>query len=304
MCEGSATPAFTNATPGGTWSITNGTGTASIDANGVVTGLTAGTVTVVYTVNDGTCSNSATAPLTVNPLLTPAVAITGVTSVCSGVNATYTATASNTDAATVAYDFKVDGISQQNSASNSFSWGGGGVITCEITLSGGTGCFTTTTATSNSITQTVNPRPTGSNTIVAAICTPATLSIGLQALITNSVASNFVWVAASNANVTGESTTNQTTATINNTLTNATASQQTVVYTVTPTSTTGSCAGSSFTVSVPVNPQPQGSLSGNTVCEGAARSAHLYSDQWNRAVYGSLQSWKHYSKQCNQWCCI
>lgn len=55
VCTGVNTPAFTNATAGGTWSITNGTGSATISAGGVVTGSTAGTVTVVYTLPT-TCS--------------------------------------------------------------------------------------------------------------------------------------------------------------------------------------------------------------------------------------------------------
>ena len=84
VCVNQQTPAFTNATAGGTWSITNGTGTASIDAGGVVTGLTAGTVTVVYTYSDGSCSNTATAPLTViaAPPLAPTITA-GTTTVCS-----------------------------------------------------------------------------------------------------------------------------------------------------------------------------------------------------------------------------
>lgn len=38
MCTGSVSPAFTNAV-GGTWSISNGTGSATITAGGVVTGV-------------------------------------------------------------------------------------------------------------------------------------------------------------------------------------------------------------------------------------------------------------------------
>ncbi len=70
VCVNAETPAFTNATAGGTWSIVAGTGTASITAGGVVTGLTAGTVTVTYTTAaDGNgCINSTTASLTVNAI--------------------------------------------------------------------------------------------------------------------------------------------------------------------------------------------------------------------------------------------
>ncbi|TDO98369.1 T9SS sorting signal type C domain-containing protein, partial [Flavobacterium sp. 245] len=65
-CVGSLTPAFTNTTPGGTWSIVDGTGSATVNA-GVVTGVTAGNVTVVYAVTSGSCSSTATIPLIINP---------------------------------------------------------------------------------------------------------------------------------------------------------------------------------------------------------------------------------------------
>ncbi len=60
------------------------TGTASITVGGVVTGLTAGTVTVAYTINNGTCSNTATQLLTVNPLPVIAAIGDGASSVCIG----------------------------------------------------------------------------------------------------------------------------------------------------------------------------------------------------------------------------
>lgn len=78
VCVGSNTPAFTNATGGGTWSIIPGTGNATITAGGVVTGTSAGTVTVRYTVN-GCIANSA---LTVNPI--PAAIAGGAATVCVG----------------------------------------------------------------------------------------------------------------------------------------------------------------------------------------------------------------------------
>jgi len=79
VCTGATTPAFTNATAGGTWSVTNGTGTATINAGGVLTGVTAGTVTVNYTI--GTCP-PATYNVTVNQ--TPAAIGGGAATVCIG----------------------------------------------------------------------------------------------------------------------------------------------------------------------------------------------------------------------------
>jgi len=68
VCTGATTPAFTNATGGGTWSIINGTGSATISGGGIVTGVTTGTATVVYTLPTG-CSIST--PITV--ITTPTI---------------------------------------------------------------------------------------------------------------------------------------------------------------------------------------------------------------------------------------
>ncbi|MES2862593.1 MAG: GEVED domain-containing protein [Bacteroidota bacterium] len=79
VCTGANTPAFTNAVSGGTWSIIAGTGTASVSVGGVVTGLTAGTVTVRYTI--GTCA-PANIALTVSQ--TPGAIGGGAAIVCMG----------------------------------------------------------------------------------------------------------------------------------------------------------------------------------------------------------------------------
>lgn len=63
---GNKTPAFTNATAGGSWSITNGTGSATIDASGIVSAVSVGTVTVVYTVTNAGCASTAVKSLTID----------------------------------------------------------------------------------------------------------------------------------------------------------------------------------------------------------------------------------------------
>jgi hypothetical protein len=81
VCVGGTTPAFTNATVGGTWSITNGTGSATIAPTGIVTGVTAGTATVVYSI--GTCS--VTRAITINGVpatVTTPTPTNGATGVC------------------------------------------------------------------------------------------------------------------------------------------------------------------------------------------------------------------------------
>ena len=86
VCINSTTPAFTDATAGGTWSVVAGTGTASITTGGIVTGLTAGTVTVKYTVSTNGCSTAVSKALTISLLPKVATISGGATSVC--INAT------------------------------------------------------------------------------------------------------------------------------------------------------------------------------------------------------------------------
>ncbi|UAY50643.1 PKD-like domain-containing protein [Ferruginibacter albus] len=136
--------------------------------------------------------------------------------------------------------------------------------TYTVTPTSGAGCVGNTFT----VTVTINPKPNMTSASSATICSGSTVSIPL----TSDVASSYVWVAASNGNVTGESTSNQSTTTLSNTLTNTTTSVQTVTYTVTPTSTTGSCQGSGQTVTVTVNPMPSVSNQTTSVCTGGTFS--------------------------------
>ena len=60
VCDGSPSPPFTNATAGGTWSISNGGSYATINSNGIVTGVSPGTATVAYTLSGNTVTASIT----------------------------------------------------------------------------------------------------------------------------------------------------------------------------------------------------------------------------------------------------
>nr|WP_294934436.1 GEVED domain-containing protein [uncultured Flavobacterium sp.] len=117
VCTGATTPAFTNAVGGGTWSITNGTGSATISAGGVVTGVTAGTVTVVYTL--GTCSSSTALTVMATPAITtdPSNASINV-----GTNTSFTTVASNSPAS-YTWEVSTDGGTIWNTVAN------GGVYT-------------------------------------------------------------------------------------------------------------------------------------------------------------------------------
>ena len=78
VCVG-LTTMLTDGSAGGVWSITGAAGIASVDSvSGVVTGISAGTVVVTYTISTGCIMTSI---VTVNPLPT---VINGTTNVCVG----------------------------------------------------------------------------------------------------------------------------------------------------------------------------------------------------------------------------
>jgi gliding motility-associated-like protein len=157
-------------TTGGVWSSAN-TATATIDANGVVTGVAAGTTTMTYTVtNANGCTSSVSTAVTVNAL--PVVAaLNGVTSICAGSTTNFTSataggvwTSSNTAVATVNASGVVTAVSA-------------GTATITYTVTNANGC---TSAVTGSII--VNPQPVAPVISVAGptmICpnTTATLSV-------------------------------------------------------------------------------------------------------------------------------
>ena len=100
----------------------------------------------------------------------------------------------------------------------------------------------------------VTAEPVASDETVAG-CSQQTLAIDLQSLIDNGVTSSFTWqaVTPTNPNLSGVSTSVNTTSTINDLLINPTTVVQTQDYLVTPTSkATGCTAGDPFTVTVEV----------------------------------------------------
>ena len=128
-----------------------------------------------------------------------------------------------------------------------------------------------------SVPVTINPAPVMTNTVTATtICSGNTLSISLSP----SVPSSLTWIAADNDSTTGESITKKTTSTINDIITNHSLIQETVIYTVTPTSNPQGCLGALQTINVAVNPKPNMTSSSNTIsiCSGATISRALKTD--------------------------
>ncbi len=133
------------------------------------------------------------------------------------------------------------------------------------------------------------PNMTSSNTYT--LCSGSAVSLPL----TSDIAATYSWIATNNTNVTGESTTAQTTNTLNNTLTNTTSSVQVVVYTITPTSTT-SCLGVAQTVTVTVYPKPTttasttGTLTCTTTTVSLSSTLAGTSYTWTAPAGGSVGS--------------
>ena len=120
--------------------------------------------------------------------------------------------------------------------------------------------------TNQTINVTIIPSVVLTNSTSKTICSGNSVNLALS----SNVSSSYIWVATSNSSITGESTTNQTTGTINNILTNTISVPEVVTYTVIPTSTTSSCAGSPQTVLVTVNPLPVVTNSNTlTICSGS-----------------------------------
>lgn len=170
VCEGGITT-LTDVTPGGVWSSVS-PAIADIDAMGIVTGYTAGTATISYTMGTG-CAR--TIVVTVNPLPTT---IAGTTNVCLGLTTTLSSTptggtwaSSNASIAGVAL---TTGVVIGNNTGNA-------VITYKLA----TGCQTTTPFT-------VNPLP-AAITGGTAVCFGSTTTL-------NSASTGGTW-ASTNAAV-------------------------------------------------------------------------------------------------------
>ena len=233
--------------------------------------------TVVYTVTpkSGSCTGASfTVTVTVNPKST--VDVISNQAVCAG-----SAVSAINISSTV--------------ASSTFTWSNN---TTSIGLAAsGTGniaSFTGLNTTNIPVTATVTVTPTYTNNTVACSGTTATFNITInpKPTIANKSATTcsgaaftvtptngtdivpagttYTWTVVDNTNVTGDADQTTGQSSISQTLTNLTNTAQTVVYTVTPTSgAAGTCVGSTFTVTVTVNPKASIANTTATACSGS-----------------------------------
>ncbi|HMC99108.1 MAG TPA: gliding motility-associated C-terminal domain-containing protein, partial [Ferruginibacter sp.] len=171
ICSGTLVNFLATATNNGTGTFSynfkvNGVSLQNGASNAYATNALANTdiVTCEITISGSTCYLSYTAisnaiTMNVAPSMTPVVSILANPSgpVCTGTSVVFTSTASTNGTGTLVYNFKVNGTSVQNGASSTYSSStllNGDVVTCIITISGGT-CYSSTAATSNAITMTI-----------------------------------------------------------------------------------------------------------------------------------------------------
>jgi gliding motility-associated-like protein len=127
---------------------------------------------------------------------------------------------------------------------------------------------------------TVNPIPTVTNANALTICSGQMVNITGLTLTANVSGTNFTWVAADNPLVTGDNTTPQNSAAINDVLINSTSINQQVVYTVTPIGS--GCNGNPFSITVTVKPTPvMTSTNAVAICSGQSLNFGLSSSVAN-----------------------
>ena len=233
LCQGSTTT-LTDATTGGVWSSSSTN--ATVGSTGVVTGVTAGTASISYTVTTACGSATATKTMTINPLPN-AGAITGTSSVCIGATTTLT-----------------DGVSggTWSSSSTGIATVSGGVVTgvsagSAIISYGVTNVCGTAYATK---TVNVSPAPTaGTISGSSSVCT------GLTTTYTESVTGGIWGSTNGNASMSGGGI-----------LTGVTAGVDTIEYIV-----INSCGSAVTSMVVTVNPSPStGTITGTpTACVSA-----------------------------------
>ena len=186
-------------------------------------------------------------------MATPSVSIaitSGSNPSCAGSSVTFTATASNIGGGTVTYQWKVNGsnVGTNSATYSSSALASTDVVTCSISIASGA-CLNATTATSSSITMTVNPLPsTPPNPTAAA--NPACTSTILNTMSPPGGVT-YYW----------QGTTNNGTSTTNNTSSTYTVSS-TGTYYVRAQDNTTSCWSSGsgsllVTINTPVSISPQ-----------------------------------------------
>jgi hypothetical protein len=263
VCVGASAP-YTGVDPGGSWSVTNAR--ATIANTGILTGVSAGLDTIIYTVTNGFGTATTTKVVNVKPLPN-AGTISGPSSVCVASSIVLTSsapggiwTASNATATVV--NGLVTGIAA-------------GIDTIRYTVANSCGIDTATKIINIYDVATVN---TPANQVVCNASPTATVTFtGLVPGTLYSWTNNNTTIglaASGNGNI------------VSFTATNGTATAVTATITVTPSA--NGCTGASKNFTITVNPTPTvNTISNQTLCNTAPTAAVNFAG----TVTGTVYTW-------------
>jgi hypothetical protein len=230
----------------------------------------------------GTCdvSISLETIVTVNPLPTATITPASATTFCQGGSVVLNA---NT-ATGLTYQWKLNGNNITEATSSSYTSNASGSYTVVVTNANSCSKL------SADIQVTVNPVATILNS-AQTICSGAGFSGTPQNGDGNIIptGTQYSWVVA-NDSVSGESNSVGMQSSIGQTLVNSTNNNQSVVYTITPQ--TGTCLGSSFTVTVTVSSHVIPNLTDpmdQSLCNGVSTNAVNFVSPLN--IFGTSFSW-------------
>ncbi len=259
---------------------------SSTSITDTLTNISGSDQTVEYTITatspDGCIGDSYTYAVTVNPEPFNVTAPTEV--VCSDIALNHDL---NTDVNVTGSTFSWIATDNANITGETLTTNSSAIITDTLTnISGSVQRVEyTITATSPNgcigdsytYTVTVNPEPNNAIAPTDIVCSDIALNHDLNSNV-NVTGSTFSWIAADNTNITGETLTTSSSTSITDTLTNISGSVQTVVYTITATSSDG-CIGDPYTYTVTVNPEPNNvTAPTEVVCSDVALNHNLLVD--------------------------
>ncbi len=143
---------------------------------------------------------------------------------------------------------------------------------------------------SDTIDVVVNPIPAMTSPTALTLCSGYEVNIPLK----STIPSTFTWKATNNVNVIGESTTNQTTSTLKDSLKNTNILKEIITYSVIPKSIPG-CTGPTQTVTISVNPTPIIFNVSDTICSGLSFTIQPQNGSPNGAIVpaNSTYTWSN-----------
>ncbi len=268
-----ATPTNGGTTPTYQWK-NNGTAiTGATNATYTSTTLANGNLITCVMTPTAPCNTSSatsnTVTMTVNPLLTPVVSIAASSStICSGANATFTATPTN-GGGTPSYQWKKNGTNISGATASTYSsttLANNDVISVNMTTS--TTCYTAQTVTSNNVTMTVNQNLTPTVSITASnniICSGT--SVTFTATPTNGGGTPSYQWKKNGTNISGATTSTYTSTTFaNNDVISVDMTTSTACY----TAQTATSNNVTMTVNQNLTPTVSIAASINNICAGTS----------------------------------